>query len=159
MNGFEALKKVEEEALDLIITDIMMPVMNGIRLFNSLRKSAVARNVPVVARTAFSREYPAKSLTNMGFSGIIAKPPDKAAVIKLWHGYFPPPNPVNSPLRLKSLIHENSGCPKEALPLFKPYLFRKALLSPFRQRIVYHLPKHIRFPTIEFGADYLHLHR
>ena len=83
MNGFEALKKVEEEALDLIITDIMMPVMNGIRLFNSLRKSAVARNVPVVAATAFSREYPAKSLANMGFSGIIAKPPDKAAVIEL----------------------------------------------------------------------------
>ncbi len=83
MNGFEALKKVEEEAPDLIITDIMMPVMNGIRFFNNLRKSAIARNVPVVAVTSFSREYPAKSLTNMGFSGIIAKPPDKAAVIDL----------------------------------------------------------------------------
>ncbi|MGA3052174.1 MAG: response regulator [Chitinispirillaceae bacterium] len=83
MNGFEGLKKVDEEAPDLIITDIMMPVMNGISFFNSLKKSSVARNVPVVAVTSFSREYPAKSLTNMGFSGIIAKPSDKAAVIEL----------------------------------------------------------------------------
>jgi CheY-like chemotaxis protein len=83
MNGFEGLKKVDEETPDLIITDIMMPVMNGIRFFNSLKKSSVARNVPVVAITSFSREYPAKSLANMGFSGIIAKPSDKAAVIEL----------------------------------------------------------------------------
>jgi CheY-like chemotaxis protein len=83
MNGFEGLKKVEEEAPDLIVTDIMMPVMNGIRFFNSLRKSPLGQKVPVVAVTSFSREYPAKSLANMGFSGIIGKPPEKAAVIEL----------------------------------------------------------------------------
>jgi CheY-like chemotaxis protein len=83
VNGFEGLKKIEVDAPDLIITDIMMPVMNGIRFFNSLRKNPAARNLPVVAVTGFSREYPAKSLANMGFAGIIPKPPEKAAVLEL----------------------------------------------------------------------------
>ena len=83
MNGFEALKKVEEEAPELIITDIMMPVMNGIRFFNGLRKSPETHAVPVIALTSFSKEYPARSLVNMGFSGVVAKPPDSVTVLEL----------------------------------------------------------------------------
>ena len=38
MNGFEGLKRAEEEIPDLIITDIMMPVMDGIRFLTTLAK-------------------------------------------------------------------------------------------------------------------------
>ncbi len=97
VNGFEGLKKFEELTPDLIITDIMMPVMNGIRFFNSLRKIPAGRTVPVVAVTGFSREYPVKSLANMGFSGIIPKPPDKAAVLDLLAHLLSPANPPEAP--------------------------------------------------------------
>ena len=97
VNGFEGLKKFEVLAPDLIITDIMMPVMNGIRFFNNLRKNASGRIVPVVAVTGFSREYPVKSLANMGFSGIIPKPPEKAAVLDLLEKLLSPANPPDSP--------------------------------------------------------------
>jgi CheY-like chemotaxis protein len=81
MNGFEALSKVETEKPALIMTDIRMPVMDGIRFLNSLRRHSSAANIPVIAITSFTKEHAAKSLTSIGFKAVIAKPPDGAAVI------------------------------------------------------------------------------
>jgi CheY-like chemotaxis protein len=80
MNGFEALSKVETEKPALIMTDIKMPVMDGIRFFNSLRRHSSAQNIPVIAITSFTKEHAARSLTSLGFKAVIAKPPDCAAV-------------------------------------------------------------------------------
>ena len=38
-NGFDGLNKAQEEQPDCIITDIMMPVMDGIKFFNNLKKN------------------------------------------------------------------------------------------------------------------------
>ena len=81
MNGFEALAKVEEEAPGAYFTDIMMPVMDGIRFFNSLRKNEATKNIPVIAVTSFIQENTAKSLSSMGFNDILAKPPDNKSII------------------------------------------------------------------------------
>lgn len=74
MNGFEGLKRAEEELPDLIITDIMMPVMDGIRFFNNLKKKEKTSNIPVIAITSFVRKITKKSLVNMGFNGVVSKP-------------------------------------------------------------------------------------
>ncbi len=49
-NGKEALDSLEEEYCDLIITDIMMPVMDGYELVRELRESGI--NTPVLMITA-----------------------------------------------------------------------------------------------------------
>ena len=43
-NGQEALDALAEEYVDLIISDIMMPVMDGYELVRSLRKKSVSDN-------------------------------------------------------------------------------------------------------------------
>jgi CheY-like chemotaxis protein len=86
MNGFEALSRVESERPLLIMTDIKMPVMDGIRFLNSLRKHSSTRSVPVIAITSFTQEHTVKSLTNIGFDGILAKPPDGKLVLELVTG-------------------------------------------------------------------------
>jgi CheY-like chemotaxis protein len=83
MNGFEALSRVESERPQLIMTDIKMPVMDGIRFLNSLRKHSSNRSVPVIAITSFTQEHTIKSLTNIGFNGILVKPPDGKSVLEL----------------------------------------------------------------------------
>lgn len=88
MNGFEALSRVESERPQLIMTDIKMPVMDGIRFFNSLRKHSSTRSVPVIAMTSFTQEHTIKSLTNIGFNGILTKPPDGKTVVELVRGIF-----------------------------------------------------------------------
>ena len=53
-NGQEALDALAEEYVDLIISDIMMPVMDGYELVRSLRKKSVMTPVLMItARDAF----------------------------------------------------------------------------------------------------------
>ena len=51
-NGKEALAKAEELVPDLIITDVMMPEMDGFELTEQIRKSAIIDHVPVIMVTA-----------------------------------------------------------------------------------------------------------
>jgi CheY-like chemotaxis protein len=82
MNGFEALAKIEDEPPALVLTDIKMPVMDGIRFFNNLRKNDSTKMIPVIALTSFVQDNAVKSLTSMGFNEVLAKPPDNKAINK-----------------------------------------------------------------------------
>jgi CheY-like chemotaxis protein len=46
-NGHEALKRAEEESPDLVITDFMMPVMDGAQLIKAMAESPELKDVPV----------------------------------------------------------------------------------------------------------------
>jgi len=85
MNGFEGLKRAEDESPDLIITDIMMPIMDGIRFFNSLKKVEKTNHIPVIAITSFVKKITKKSLINMGFNGVVSKPLDRQTVLDTVH--------------------------------------------------------------------------
>lgn len=74
LNGFEGLKKAEEEKPDCIITDIMMPVMDGIKFYNTLKKNDAIAHIPVIAVTSFIKKISTKSLIHIGFSDVISKP-------------------------------------------------------------------------------------
>jgi two-component system sensor histidine kinase ChiS len=82
LNGFEGLKRAEKILPDLIITDIMMPEMDGIRFINRIRKIEGLARIPVIAVTSFSQKYTAKSLLNVGFSSVIAKPFNRQIVLE-----------------------------------------------------------------------------
>lgn len=47
-NGLEALEKVAQERPALIITDILMPKMDGYALVHNLRKDPLTRHIPVI---------------------------------------------------------------------------------------------------------------
>ena len=83
VNGFEGLKRAQEIMPALIVTDIMMPVMDGIRLFNDLRKDGKTAAIPVIAMTAFLKKITRRSLLTMGFNAVIAKPIDRRKLLSL----------------------------------------------------------------------------
>ena len=75
-DGLEALKIYEQrkEDIDIVVTDIMMPQMNGIELVDSLRE--INPDLPVVYTTAFNdNEYLLKTI-EQGISGYVLKPID-----------------------------------------------------------------------------------
>ena len=80
-NGREGLSKAKEIEPDLIITDIMMPGVDGIRLFNDLRKLEKTASIPVVAMTSFLKKITRKSLLNMGFNDVITKPVERERLL------------------------------------------------------------------------------
>ncbi len=85
INGFDALNCMKDEKPDCIITDIMMPVMDGIQLIKRIRKVEGFENIPVIATTAFTSVIQERSLTNVGFASVISKPVSRSVLIKSIH--------------------------------------------------------------------------
>ena len=50
-DGDEALKRVSQEKFDLIITDILMPKMDGFELTERLKKDKLYKDIPVIIVT------------------------------------------------------------------------------------------------------------
>lgn len=73
-NGQDALEKLRQSPIDLIITDIHMPQMDGLALLEELRTSSAYHNLPVIIVTASGREKIAKSALRKGANGILTQP-------------------------------------------------------------------------------------
>ncbi len=84
-NGFDGLKVVKEVRPDCVITDIMMPALDGIKFLNRFRKIEGMEKVPVIAVTAFTATLQEKSLRNIGFALVIAKPVSRKVMITSIH--------------------------------------------------------------------------
>jgi CheY-like chemotaxis protein len=50
-NGAAALRAVRESAWDLVVTDVMMPVMGGVELIRCLRDDPATAHIPILAAT------------------------------------------------------------------------------------------------------------
>ncbi len=70
-NGAEALRKLEAHEVHLILLDVMMPVMDGLRALMELRRR---RNVPVILLTAKSEEADKVLGLNIGADDYVTKP-------------------------------------------------------------------------------------
>ena len=55
-NGWEALLAVDQNEVDLILLDVMMPGMDGVTFLNILRNAQTKRNTPVVIVTAMTTQ-------------------------------------------------------------------------------------------------------
>ncbi|MDD5686766.1 MAG: response regulator [Elusimicrobia bacterium] len=74
-NGVEALQKVEEHLPNLILTDLMMPQMDGFTLNSKLKQNEKTKNIPVVVSTSHKdihRVFNASDKT--AIAGFIEKP-------------------------------------------------------------------------------------
>jgi two-component system phosphate regulon response regulator PhoB len=76
IHGRDALDRIEEARPDLIITDLMMPVMGGVELYRALKDRPETRAIPIIVMSAgLSRPT---ELTEV--DAFIAKPFDVDAV-------------------------------------------------------------------------------
>ncbi|MCD6580915.1 MAG: response regulator [Desulfuromusa sp.] len=73
-NGAEGLKIALQLKPHLIITDILMPRMGGVEMFNTLQLHRDVANIPVIALSAKISAEEESRLLEMGFFDFIAKP-------------------------------------------------------------------------------------
>src|SRR5687767_14922183 len=50
-DGVDALKKLQSDTFDILITDINMPVMDGLKLVGMVRKDGNHKNIPIIIIT------------------------------------------------------------------------------------------------------------
>ncbi len=80
-NGLEALEHFEKMEFDIVITDIVMPWMNGADFLKKLRAASEQRKTFVFAMSGHTL-YTENQLREFGASALIAKPFDYAQVIQ-----------------------------------------------------------------------------
>ncbi|MEW6455550.1 MAG: PAS domain S-box protein [Acidobacteriota bacterium] len=71
-DGIEALKIIKNERFSLLITDLLMPEMDGIELMKEAKK--IFPNLWIIAMTGYALEYPFEKIIESGASDYIKKP-------------------------------------------------------------------------------------
>ena len=73
-DGAEGLNKAKASTLDMVVTDLNMPVMTGLGLIRELRKLPAYRGVPILFLTTESDPEMKKEAKAAGATGWITKP-------------------------------------------------------------------------------------
>ena len=83
-DGSEGLAVVQAERPDLVITDVLMPVMDGYEFVRQLRLDPATSTIPVVFYTAHYGEREARALAlSSGVSDVLTKPAEPEEVLKI----------------------------------------------------------------------------
>jgi two-component system chemotaxis response regulator CheY len=73
-DGQEALATLKSHKIDLVLSDINMPKMDGLQLLASVRATAAWKNIPVVMITTEGGETRVAEAVKLGAAGYVRKP-------------------------------------------------------------------------------------
>lgn len=71
-NGKDAIDKIKEIDLDLVITDIMMPFASGIEILSSIKE--LSKKIPVIMLSSMGQEEVVIEAFDLGASDFMVKP-------------------------------------------------------------------------------------
>ena len=82
-NGQEGLElfKAHESEIDLIITDVNMPILNGLDMIKEIKKINI--NIPIIVATAFSNKEYLLEAIDIGVDKYVLKPIDIAKLLQV----------------------------------------------------------------------------
>ena len=82
-NGQEGLElfKAHEKEIDLIITDVNMPILNGLDMIKEIKKINI--NIPIIVATAFSNKEYLLEAIYIGVDKYVLKPIDIAKLLQV----------------------------------------------------------------------------
>lgn len=72
-NGEEALHKLERETVDIIVSDIYMPAMDGIKLHRTIRGLARYESTPFLFVSAYDDQHTLEAVKNPKIDGFFKK--------------------------------------------------------------------------------------
>jgi len=80
-DGQQALAKVAEKQPDMILLDLMMPVMNGLDVLRKLKSDAATASIPVIMITGFDDGATRTRVLEAGASEVICKPMNRLELL------------------------------------------------------------------------------
>ena len=73
-NGLEALDLLGRQRFDLVVLDVLMPLMDGIETLEAIRRTPSLRHLPVIVLSAVRDESKVRQLVRHGITAYLAKP-------------------------------------------------------------------------------------
>lgn len=121
-NGQEALEKVQNDPPDLILLDVMMPVMDGLTVCRLLKEKEETRLIPVVIMTALDRIEDRIEGIRAGADDFLTKPVDERELLAR----------IETTLKLKHSVDRKLGelrRAKDHLAKFVPDAVRRIVMG------------------------------
>lgn len=87
-DGVDALKKLSSEKIDLILADINMPVMDGLKLVSLVRGNPTYKDIPIIIITTEGAEEDKRRALAIGANAYLPKPIQTQELIKLVNGFI-----------------------------------------------------------------------
>jgi adenylate cyclase len=85
-DGAEALEKAVNDPPDLILLDVMMPVMDGFAVCRALRDREATRLIPIIVMTALQGVDNRVKVLEHGADDVLTKPVDERELVARVHG-------------------------------------------------------------------------
>jgi two-component system, chemotaxis family, chemotaxis protein CheY len=73
-DGLQALEMLKTQSINLILSDINMPNMDGIQLLGQIKANAAWRNMPVIMITTEGSQAKVMEAVQLGAAGYVRKP-------------------------------------------------------------------------------------
>lgn len=90
-SGKTALKIVENQKIDLLLTDIMMPGVNGLELIKAIR-TGPQKDLPIIVLTGQATKEDISDIIRLGINDFIEKPYERKVLIKTIQRVLREPN-------------------------------------------------------------------
>ena len=87
INGKNAVEKLKNEDFDIVITDIKMPIMNGLEATRIIREEGAS--LPIIMQTAYAFSSDRENAMQAGASEVLVKPITVSALRGCLSSYFP----------------------------------------------------------------------
>lgn len=81
-DGMEALELLPNDKIDLVITDLNMPNIDGFNLISRIRSNETYQNTPIIVMSNLSDSEDIERAMQLGASSYIIKPFDQNNIIK-----------------------------------------------------------------------------
>ena len=87
-DGSEALQKMVKDTPDLLLLDMLMPVVNGMQVLQTMKRNARMSAIPVIACTAVGDGAVVKEVLKYGVKHYIKKPFNSRSVVEKINAVF-----------------------------------------------------------------------
>lgn len=105
-DGFDALRVISDNKVDLIVLDIMMPKMDGFTCLSEIRKT---KNIPVIMLSARKEEIDKLNSFDLGVDDYVTKPFSPKELVARVKAHLKRTTPNNENYTYKNLIVDYKG--------------------------------------------------
>lgn len=154
-NGEDAYKGILKEKPDLVVSDVMMPVMDGMALCRKMRANPLVNHIPIVLLTAKTEESSTIQGLEMGADAYITKPFNVDILLKT----------VNGLIRNRQILKNNEN-ERQYQEEFISKITIKAAEEKLLEKVHQVINQNLANPELsvemianEIGISRVHLHR
>ena len=83
-NGRDAVEVLKQNGVDLVVSDLNMPVMDGESLLREVKGSSEWKKIPFIVITSTSNDAREKMLREAGVEAVVSKPVNPASLNAAW---------------------------------------------------------------------------